>query len=92
VGTDEAELASEGSLKVPVGRTFPFTQAQPALELTAGRSLIWRWANVDDWLTPLGLGDGAARPTRAEATLIDAMLLGQGTSRRTRTNAGAGRA
>jgi hypothetical protein len=49
-------------------------------EGTAGRSLIWRWADVNDWLTPLGLGDGAARPTRAEATLIDAMLLGQGTS------------
>jgi predicted DNA-binding transcriptional regulator AlpA len=52
----------------------------PAPEGTAGRSLIWRWADVNDWLTPLGLGDGAARPTRAEATLIDAMLLGQGTS------------
>lgn len=50
----------------------------PAPEGTAGRSLIWRWADVNDWLTPLGLGDGAARPTRAEATLIDAVLLGHG--------------
>jgi predicted DNA-binding transcriptional regulator AlpA len=51
----------------------------PAPEGTAGRSLIWRWADVNSWLTPLGLGDGASRPTRAEATIIDAMLLGRGT-------------
>ena len=51
----------------------------PAPEGTAGRSLIWRWADVNSWLTPLGLGDGAARPTRAEATIIDAILLGQDT-------------
>lgn len=49
----------------------------PTPEGTAGRSLIWRWAEVNDWLTPLGLGDGAARPTRAEATIIDAMLVGR---------------
>lgn len=47
----------------------------PAPEGTVGRSLAWRWADVNDWLTPLGLGDGTSRPTRAEATLIDAMLL-----------------
>ena len=47
----------------------------PAPEGTAGRSLVWRWADVNDWLTPLGLGDGTARPTRAEAALIDVMLL-----------------
>jgi predicted DNA-binding transcriptional regulator AlpA len=52
----------------------------PAPEGTAGRSFIWRWADVNEWLTPLGLGDGAARPTRAETTLIDAMLLEHGTS------------
>jgi predicted DNA-binding transcriptional regulator AlpA len=51
------------------GRSFP------APEGTAGRSLVWRWADVNDWLTPLGLGDGAVRPTRAEAALIDVMLL-----------------
>ncbi|MGH3283005.1 MAG: helix-turn-helix transcriptional regulator [Trebonia sp.] len=49
----------------------------PAPEGTVGRSLAWRWADVNDWLTPLGLGDGATRPTRAEVTLIDAMLLGE---------------
>jgi len=48
----------------------------PAPEGTAGRSLVWRWADANDWLTSLGLGDGATRPTRAEATLVDAMLLG----------------
>ncbi len=47
----------------------------PAPEGTVGRSLAWRWADVNDWLTPLGLGDGSFRPTRADATLIDAMLL-----------------
>ena len=54
------------------------SQRFPAPEGTAGRSLIWRWGDVNDWLTPLGLGDGAIRPTRAEATLIDAMFLGDG--------------
>jgi predicted DNA-binding transcriptional regulator AlpA len=47
----------------------------PAPEGTAGRSLVWRWADVNGWLTPLGLGDGAVRPTRAETALIDVMLL-----------------
>jgi predicted DNA-binding transcriptional regulator AlpA len=47
----------------------------PAPEGTAGRSLVWRWADVNCWLIPLGLGDGAVRPTRAEAALIDVMLL-----------------
>lgn len=51
----------------------------PTPEGSVGRSLIWRWADVNEWLTPLGLGDGAARPTRAEATLIDAVLLRLGT-------------
>ena len=47
----------------------------PTQEGTAGRSLVWRWADVNGWLTPLGLGDGAIRPTRAETALIDVMLL-----------------
>lgn len=47
----------------------------PAPEGTAGRSLVWRWADVNGWLTPLGLGDGAVRPTRAETARIDVMLL-----------------
>jgi hypothetical protein len=46
-----------------------------APEGTAGRSLVWRWADVNGWLTPLGLGDGAVRPTRADTALIDVMLL-----------------
>jgi predicted DNA-binding transcriptional regulator AlpA len=53
------------------------SRAFPAPEGTAGRSLVWRWAEVNDWLTPLGLGDGGVRPTRVETTLIDAMLLGR---------------
>jgi predicted DNA-binding transcriptional regulator AlpA len=52
----------------------------PAPEGTVGRSLVWRWADVNDWLAPLGLGDDAVQPTRAEATLIDAMLLKRGTA------------
>jgi predicted DNA-binding transcriptional regulator AlpA len=51
----------------------------PAPEGTAGRSLVWRWADVNGWLTPLGLGDGAVRPTRAETALIDVMLLAPAT-------------
>jgi len=47
----------------------------PAPEGTAGRSLVWRWADVNGWLTPLCLGDGAVRPTRAEMASIDVMLL-----------------
>jgi hypothetical protein len=49
----------------------------PAPEGSAGRSPVWRWADVNAWLTPLGLGlgDGAARPTRAEAAVIDYVCL-----------------
>lgn len=47
----------------------------PVPEGTAGRSLVWRWADVNGWLTPLWLGDGAIRPTRAETARIDVMLL-----------------
>jgi predicted DNA-binding transcriptional regulator AlpA len=47
----------------------------PAPEGCAGRSLVWRWADVNEWLRPLGVGDEAVRPTREEATRIDAMLL-----------------
>jgi hypothetical protein len=49
----------------------------PPAEGTAGRSLVWRWGEVNEWLTPLGLGDGAARPSRAEAARIDVSLLDQ---------------
>ena len=47
----------------------------PAPEGCAGRSLIWRWADVNEWLRPLGIGDEAVRPTREEAARIDVMLL-----------------
>jgi predicted DNA-binding transcriptional regulator AlpA len=47
----------------------------PPPEGCAGRSLVWRWADVNGWLTPLGLGDEAARPSREESVRIDVMLL-----------------
>ena len=49
--------------------SFPFPEGTP------GRSLVWRWAEVNEWLAPLGLGDGAARPSRADAARIDVSLL-----------------
>lgn len=49
----------------------------PSPEGAPGRSLVWRWGEVNEWLTPLGLGDGAARPSRAEAARIDISLLDQ---------------
>jgi predicted DNA-binding transcriptional regulator AlpA len=47
----------------------------PAPEGCAGRSLVWRWADVNEWLRPLGVDDEAVRPTREEAARIDVMLL-----------------
>jgi predicted DNA-binding transcriptional regulator AlpA len=47
----------------------------PPPEGCAGRSLVWRWADVNEWLRPLGVGDEAVRPSREEATRIDGMLL-----------------
>jgi predicted DNA-binding transcriptional regulator AlpA len=47
----------------------------PAPEGFAGRSLVWRWADVNEWLRPLGFCDGAVRPSREEAAHIDVMLL-----------------
>ena len=47
----------------------------PAPEGCAGRSLVWRWADVNEWLRPLGVADEAVRPSREEATRIDGMLL-----------------
>ena len=35
----------------------------PPPEGSAGRSLVWRWAEVNAWLRPLGLDDQAIRPT-----------------------------
>jgi predicted DNA-binding transcriptional regulator AlpA len=47
----------------------------PAPEGCAGRSLVWRWADVNEWLRPLGISDEAVRPSREEAARIDVMLL-----------------
>jgi predicted DNA-binding transcriptional regulator AlpA len=47
----------------------------PAPEGCAGRSLVWRWADVNEWLRPLGVSDEAPRPSREEAARIDVMLL-----------------
>ena len=47
----------------------------PAPEGCVGRSLVWRWADVNEWLRPLGVGDEAVRPSREDATRIDGMLL-----------------
>jgi predicted DNA-binding transcriptional regulator AlpA len=47
----------------------------PAPEGCAGRSLVWRWADVNEWLRSLGASDEAVRPSREEATRIDVMLL-----------------
>ena len=47
----------------------------PAPEGCAGRSLVWRWADVNEWLRPLGVSDEAVRLSREEAARIDVMLL-----------------
>ncbi|MDT3395712.1 hypothetical protein RKE29_03445 [Streptomyces sp. B1866] len=46
----------------------------PEPEGAVGRSLVWRWAEVNKWLSLVGAGDGAAAPLRDEAMLIDLML------------------
>jgi predicted DNA-binding transcriptional regulator AlpA len=47
----------------------------PPPEGSAGRSLIWRWAEVNAWLKPLGLDDRAVRPTREESAFLDVALI-----------------
>jgi predicted DNA-binding transcriptional regulator AlpA len=47
----------------------------PSPEGCAGRSLIWRWAEVNEWLKPLGFDDQATRPTREECVFLDAALI-----------------
>jgi uncharacterized protein DUF4287 len=47
----------------------------PPPEGCAGRSLIWRWADVNDWLKPLGLDDQTMRPTREESVFLDVELV-----------------
>ncbi|MFE2601226.1 helix-turn-helix transcriptional regulator [Streptomyces sp. NPDC059396] len=46
----------------------------PEPEGAVGRSLVWRWAEVNAWLELIGVGDGTAAPLREEALLIDLML------------------
>jgi predicted DNA-binding transcriptional regulator AlpA len=50
-------------------------RAFPPPEGTAGRSLVWRWADINDWLKPLGFDDQTIRPTREESVLIDLALI-----------------
>lgn len=47
----------------------------PSPEGCAGRSLVWRWADVNDWLKPLGCDDQATRATRDESVFLDAALI-----------------
>ena len=47
----------------------------PPPEGSAGRSLVWRWAEVNAWLRPLGLDDHAVRPTREESAFLDVELI-----------------
>jgi predicted DNA-binding transcriptional regulator AlpA len=47
----------------------------PPPEGSAGRSLVWRWAEVNAWLRPLGLDDQATRPTREESAFGDVALM-----------------
>ncbi|MFJ2745611.1 helix-turn-helix transcriptional regulator [Streptomyces sp. NPDC087440] len=46
----------------------------PEPEGTVGRSLVWRWAEINAWLTLIGEGVGDAGATREEALHIDFML------------------
>ncbi|WP_344326809.1 hypothetical protein [Streptomyces macrosporus] len=46
----------------------------PEPEGTVGRSLVWRWAEVNRWLEHIGASDGVARPSREDSLIIDLML------------------
>ncbi|MFJ6215810.1 helix-turn-helix transcriptional regulator [Streptomyces sp. NPDC092296] len=46
----------------------------PTPEGTAGRSRVWLWAEVNEWLRQYGLDDGANYPTRSEMVEIDFAL------------------
>ena len=48
--------------------------AFPAAEGVAGRSPVWRWAEVNEWLEGQGLGDGVRRPDRDESLMIDLVI------------------
>ena len=62
----------------------------PVPEGCAGRSLVWRWADVNEWLRPLGISDEAVRPSREEAARIDVMLLDRNYANAVRVSAKAG--
>jgi hypothetical protein len=62
----------------------------PAPEGCAGRSLVWRWADVNEWLRPLGVSDEAVRPSREEAARIDVMLLDRDDANAVRVSARPG--
>lgn len=49
-------------------------QPFPEPEGSVGRSQVWRWAEVNQWLNLIGVGEGASAPLREEALLIDLML------------------
>ncbi|MBT2395051.1 hypothetical protein J7E89_03470 [Streptomyces sp. ISL-100] len=46
----------------------------PDPEGTVGRSLVWRWAEINAWLAGIGEGVGDAGATREDALHIDFML------------------
>ncbi|MFC9158593.1 helix-turn-helix transcriptional regulator [Streptomyces bauhiniae] len=46
----------------------------PAAEGIVGRSLVWRWSEVNEWLEGQGLGDGVKRPNRDESFMIDLVI------------------
>ncbi|MEU3772380.1 hypothetical protein AB0F11_04020 [Streptomyces sp. NPDC032472] len=46
----------------------------PPSEGVVGRSQVWRWAEVNEWLERQGLGDGVRRPNRDEALMIDLII------------------
>ncbi|MEU9760720.1 hypothetical protein [Streptomyces sp. NPDC047985] len=46
----------------------------PLAEGTVGRSRVWLWSEVNQWLAAHGLDDGVAYPTRTEMAEIDVAL------------------
>jgi predicted DNA-binding transcriptional regulator AlpA len=42
---------------------------------SVGRSLAWRWADVDEWLMAMGEDDGERRPTPEDYVVINAALM-----------------
>lgn len=49
-------------------------QPFPVPEGTAGRSLVWRWGEINAWLRGIGEGDDVHVPLREEALAIDVQL------------------